>query len=79
VPRRQPPEDRGQVFDRFFRGKGPHASGAAAGGLGLSVVRWVARLHGGEVRLLDGEGPGATFEVVLPRPTNAGSLLTHSS
>ncbi|HEX9967287.1 MAG TPA: ATP-binding protein [Solirubrobacterales bacterium] len=61
------PADRSHVFDRFFRGKGPHSSGAAAGGLGLSVVRWVAELHGGEVRLVDGDGPGATFEVVLPR------------
>lgn len=61
------PADRGHVFDRFFRGKGPHASGAAAGGLGLSVVRWVAELHGGEVRLVDSESPGAVFEVLLPR------------
>jgi two-component system OmpR family sensor kinase len=59
--------DRRQIFDRFFRGEGPHASGASAGGLGLSVVRWVVELHGGEVRLVDGDGSGATFEVVLPR------------
>ncbi|HKV08421.1 MAG TPA: ATP-binding protein [Thermoanaerobaculia bacterium] len=61
-----PPGDRPFIFDRFFRGQGPHASGTAAGGLGLSVVRWVAEIHGGTVRLLDGPGPGATFEVMLP-------------
>ncbi|HEX6861189.1 MAG TPA: ATP-binding protein, partial [Thermoanaerobaculia bacterium] len=57
------PEDRGRVFERFFRG-GP-ASGTGVGGIGLSVVRWVAEAHGGSVRLLDSER-GAVFEVLLP-------------
>jgi signal transduction histidine kinase len=57
------PEDRERLFERFFRG-GP-ASGSGVGGIGLSVVRWVAEAHGGSVRLLDRE-PGAAFEVVLP-------------
>ena len=57
------PEDRGRVFERFFRG-GP-ASGTGVGGIGLSVVRWVAEAHGGSACLLDSEH-GATFEVVLP-------------
>lgn len=57
------PEDRPRVFERFFRG-GP-ASGSGVGGIGLSVVRWVAEAHGGAARLLDGER-GAAFEVALP-------------
>ncbi|MFL6202496.1 MAG: sensor histidine kinase [Thermoanaerobaculia bacterium] len=57
------PEDRERVFERFFRG-GP-ASGTGVGGIGLSVVRWVAEAHGGSARLLDSER-GAVFEVVLP-------------
>lgn len=57
------PEDRGRLFERFFRG-GP-ASGTGVGGIGLSVVRWVAEAHGGTARLLDSE-QGAAFEVVLP-------------
>jgi signal transduction histidine kinase len=58
------PEDRDQVFERFFRG-GP-ASGSGVGGIGLSVVRWVAEAHGGTARLLETER-GAAFEVRLPR------------
>jgi len=58
------PEDRDRVFERFFRG-GP-ASGSGVGGVGLSVVRWVAEAHGGTARLLPSEG-GAVFEVVVPR------------
>jgi heavy metal sensor kinase len=57
------PEDRGRVFERFFRG-GP-ASGTGVGGLGLSVVHWVAEAHGGSARLLETDR-GAAFEVVLP-------------
>jgi heavy metal sensor kinase len=60
-------EDRPFIFDRFYRARTTRATGSATGGLGLSVVRWVAERHGGEVRLLESEGPGATFEVVLPR------------
>ncbi|HKH44494.1 MAG TPA: ATP-binding protein [Thermoanaerobaculia bacterium] len=57
------PEDRDRVFERFFRG-GP-ASGTGVGGIGLSVVRWVAEAHGGSARLLDTD-KGAAFEVRLP-------------
>ena len=58
------PEDRDRVFERFFRG-GP-ASGSGVGGIGLSVVRWIAEAHGGSARLLDSER-GAAFEVELPK------------
>lgn len=57
------PADRERVFERFFRG-GP-ASGTGVGGLGLSVVRWIAEAHGGTARLLETDR-GAAFEVVLP-------------
>ena len=60
-------EDRPFIFDRFYRSRTTRSTGSATGGLGLSVVRWVAERHGGEVRLLETAGPGATFEVVLPR------------
>ena len=58
-----PETARARLFDRFFRAD-PQRPGT--GGLGLSVVRWVAELHGGSVRLLD-EEPGVAFVVDLPR------------
>ena len=64
-----PQQDRPHVFDRFFRGQGVRAAGSAAGGLGLSLVRWVAESHGGAARLVESDGSGhsgATVEVVLP-------------
>lgn len=56
-----PAEVRARLFERYNR---PAGSGGA-GGLGLSVVRWVVELHGGAIRLA--EAPvGARFELTLP-------------
>jgi signal transduction histidine kinase len=63
-----PPELRERIFDRFVRGAAERRDGA--GGLGLSVVRWVAEAHGGAVRLLDGD-EGTCFEVTLPATARA--------
>jgi len=54
-----------QVFDPFFSTK----SEGSGTGLGLSVSRGIAREHGGDLRLLAGDGPGACFELRLPLPT----------
>jgi signal transduction histidine kinase len=62
-----PEEMREQVFERFVRVSGPADTDAGGGiGLGLAIVRAVARSHGGEVRA--GQSPlgGALFTVTLP-------------
>ncbi|MET0236937.1 MAG: ATP-binding protein [Kibdelosporangium sp.] len=46
-------------FDRF-------TSGGGSSGLGLSIVRWVAQAHGGQLRVYNSEDGGAIFELVLP-------------
>ncbi|MEJ3746488.1 HAMP domain-containing sensor histidine kinase [Actinomycetes bacterium KLBMP 9797] len=48
-----------ESFDRF-------SSGGGSSGLGLSIVRWVARAHGGMLRVYNAEEGGAIFELVLP-------------
>jgi signal transduction histidine kinase len=55
--------DRDHVFERFDRGT---ATDAAGYGLGLWIVRELARLHGGGVTLESTAGRGATFTVTLP-------------
>jgi signal transduction histidine kinase len=57
------PENRERLFRRYSRAVRPGESGV--GGLGLSVVAWVAERHGGRVQLLD-TARGAEFEVTLP-------------
>jgi hypothetical protein len=57
-----------RVFDLF--GQSDRAIDRSQGGLGigLSVVKRLVQMHGGEVRARsDGEGHGATFEIRLPR------------
>ena len=40
-------------------------------GLGLAVVRAIARAHGGEVEVESTPGQGATFRLVLPGASGA--------
>jgi len=40
-----------QIFERFYRGDASRGRSNRGNGLGLSIVRQVAHLHGGEVRL----------------------------
>jgi signal transduction histidine kinase len=64
------------LFDRFYRadpfrangiaGDGEPAEPADGHGLGLSIVQWVARAHGGDVQVSSQVGRGAVFEVILP-------------
>lgn len=57
------------VFDRFRVGDGPNPRGT---GLGLALVRAVARAHGGEVLVRAWPGEGSSFELVLPAAGGAG-------
>jgi signal transduction histidine kinase len=60
------PEDRDKLFTRFGRVLTTANSHIPGIGLGLYFTREVARRHGGDVRLVDGDGPGSTFELSLP-------------
>jgi two-component system OmpR family sensor kinase len=57
-----PPEDRSRVFDRFYRPEGNEAWGS---GLGLSIVKNIADLHGAQIHLSDGAGQGLTVTLVF--------------
>jgi signal transduction histidine kinase len=62
------PADRvGQVFDRFYR-VDEHRSRAVGGaGLGLSLVREVVKVHGGEVAIESALNRGTTVTLRFPR------------
>lgn len=58
-------EEAEQLFEPFFRGaKAKRGQGA---GLGLSIVREIARRHGGKVYLGAKQGRGARFVLEMPR------------
>ena len=58
-----PEAERERIFEPFYR---PAPSRSAGAGLGLSLVRQIARRHGGDARALPLEGGGSCFEVWLP-------------
>ena len=57
-----------RIFNRFYRATNPRAGQVKGTGLGLFIVRSIARRHGGDVYAeSEGEGRGSTFTVRLPR------------
>lgn len=61
------PEFLSFVFDRFRQADASTTRRHGGLGLGLSIVKHLVELHGGQVRVKSaGEGQGATFVVALP-------------
>jgi PAS domain S-box-containing protein len=55
------------LFERFYRGKAGHDSGAPGTGLGLAIVKQVVEHHHGRIEVENGDdGYGAIFTVWLP-------------
>jgi signal transduction histidine kinase len=61
-----PADERERIFEPFYRPAGARER-AGGVGLGLALVRQIARRHGGEARCRAREGGGSCFEVLLPR------------
>jgi len=66
------PEEREKIFEPFYRGHGDAERSSDGAGLGLAIVRQIARAHGADVALVPtANGKGARFEVSLRRATDA--------
>ncbi len=61
-----PKEELPRLFERFHRVEGARARTQEGSGIGLSLVRDLARLHGGSVEVESAPGEGSTFTVRLP-------------
>ena len=66
-----PRDERGRVFDRFYRGAGREEGGS---GLGLAIVRGIAEQHRASIDLSDSPLGGLRVRIVLPgNSTGAGA------
>src|SRR5712692_7403921 len=62
------PEDISRLFGRFQRLSAKPTAGETSTGLGLSIVKRIVDLHGGQIAVESaGPGQGATFRMTLPQ------------
>lgn len=59
-----PKQERERIFQAFYRLSSKLSDGVTGTGIGLTIARELARLHGGDLRLLESES-GALFELSL--------------
>jgi heavy metal sensor kinase len=67
-----PADLRVKIFERFFRADQARSrieeKNGSGAGLGLSIARWIAQLHGGDLVLDKSDREGSTFVISLPLP-----------
>ncbi|MEO6576970.1 MAG: hybrid sensor histidine kinase/response regulator [Polyangiaceae bacterium] len=56
--------ERPTIFDRYRQGTSGRTAGGA--GLGLAIARGIAEAHGGNIRIVSGDLPGAVFRLFVP-------------
>ena len=59
-------EEQELVFDKFYRAKDPRVANLTGTGLGLTLARDIARMHGGDIVLQSEPDKGSTFTLELP-------------
>lgn len=60
-------EHQARAFDRFWRADESRGRSLGGSGLGLPIVRAIARAHGGEARIVPQTSAGLTVEIRLPQ------------
>lgn len=66
-----PAEALPHVFEPFWKGEGNEQRGSGLG-LGLSIARRLAALHGGHLTAESRNGEGTTFSLLIPAPVPEG-------
>jgi two-component system, OmpR family, phosphate regulon sensor histidine kinase PhoR len=58
--------DQQKIFEKFFRGGNAVSKGIRGSGIGLSITKHVAEMHGGDVLVESEPGKGSTFTLRIP-------------
>jgi signal transduction histidine kinase len=61
-----PPNEQEKIFEKFYRCGDPLVHNVKGSGLGLSLVRHIARAHGGDVHVESEPEKGSKFTIALP-------------
>ena len=61
-----PADEEKRIFDKFVRGSAAKAARVPGTGLGLAMVRYIVRAHGGTVDVKSAIGEGSVFTITLP-------------
>ena len=64
-------EEQAKLFGEFVRIKNEHTRAIDGSGLGLSILKKIAGLYGGNVKVSSTYGEGSVFEVTLKEPPAA--------
>lgn len=67
------PEDRDQLFTKFFRAETARKAAIPGVGLGLAITKEIVENHGGSISCTSLFGEGSTFRVLLPKAVNRRS------
>jgi signal transduction histidine kinase len=68
-----PDQELPKIFERFHRVEGARGRSFEGTGIGLALVKEIARQHGGSVRVESAVGRGSTFVVTIPMRLQAGA------
>lgn len=65
-------QDLPQIFEQYYRANDERIAGIVGTGLGLTLAREIARLHGGEVTAMSALDAGSTFTLAVPVVAGGG-------
>lgn len=62
-----PDEEKGRIFERFYRVDKSHSKSMGGTGLGLSIVKHAAKIHNARIELNSVIDGGTTVDVIFPK------------